>query len=52
MEIGKIKKVSCIRTDKIYTLSKNIIVKSFGNISIDKVREVRSGLLVHIDDEE
>ncbi len=52
MDAGNIKKASCIRTDKIYTLSKNIIVKSFGNINIDKVREVRSGLLVHIADEE
>ncbi len=52
MEVGNIKKASCIRTDKIYTLSKQIIVKSFGNIKTEKVREVRKGLLVHIADEE
>lgn len=50
MEVGTIRKASCTRTDKIYTLSKEIIVKSFGNIKIEKIREVRSGLLIHITD--
>jgi len=34
---GEIRKISWIRTDKIYTLSKDIIVKKFGQIKVDKV---------------
>ena len=51
MEVGEIRRISCIRTDKIYTLSKDIIVKKFGQIKVDKVREVRSDLLNIISDE-
>lgn len=39
---GNIKVDSCIRADKIYTLSKTIVVKKFGRVKkqvIDKVKE-------------
>ncbi len=38
---GQLKVTSCIRTDKIYTLSKYIVVKKFGTVKkqiIDKVK--------------
>lgn len=38
---GKLKVVSCIRTDKIYTLSKYIVIKKIGSVKkeiIDKVK--------------
>ncbi|WP_069875252.1 type II toxin-antitoxin system PemK/MazF family toxin [Fusibacter sp. 3D3] len=37
---GNLPKISCIRPDKIYTLSKNIIVKKYGVLSQLKVSEV------------
>ena len=39
---GNIKVDSCVRADKIYTLSKTIVVKKFGRVKkqvIDKVKE-------------
>jgi len=38
---GQLSKTSCIRPDKIYTLSKNIIVKKYGSISSNKLMEVK-----------
>ena len=32
---------SCIRADKIYTLSQNIIIKSFGQVKVDIVNAVK-----------
>lgn len=32
---GNLKADSCIRADKIYTLSKNIVIKKFGKVSPD-----------------
>lgn len=37
---GKLPKISCIRSDKIYTLSKDIIIKRFGKITSTKVLDV------------
>ena len=42
MEDGSLKIDSCIRADKIYTLSQNIVVKYFGKVKakiIDKTRD-------------
>lgn len=35
---GELKVVSCIRADKIYTLSKDIIVKTYGEIKVEKIK--------------
>ncbi len=37
MEIGNLPKDSCIRTDKIYTLNQDIIVKKYGKLVRDKL---------------
>lgn len=45
---GSIKVDSCVRADKIYTLSKTIVVKKFGRVKqqvIDKVKEKIAYLL-------
>jgi mRNA interferase MazF len=44
MESGNIPKSSCIRADKIYTLSKKIIVKRYGLVSERKVIEAKERL--------
>ena len=36
---------SCIRADKIYTLSQNIIIKSFAKVKIDIVGAVKDKIL-------
>ncbi|NLV15961.1 MAG: type II toxin-antitoxin system PemK/MazF family toxin [Syntrophomonadaceae bacterium] len=38
---GQLKVKSCIRCDKIYTLSQDIIVKRFGKVSEDVIEKVR-----------
>lgn len=45
MIIGKLQKESCIRPDKIYTLSKSIIIKKFGEIEEKKVLETKQRLI-------
>ncbi len=45
MQDGKVFKISCVRPDKIYTLSKSIIVKKYGTIKSDKVMEVKNRLM-------
>ncbi|MGL4343841.1 MAG: type II toxin-antitoxin system PemK/MazF family toxin [Cellulosilyticaceae bacterium] len=40
MEEGILKVKSNIRADKIYTLSKGIVVKKFGSVKNDKVQQV------------
>ncbi len=35
---------SLIRVDKIYTLSKNIVLKKFGHVKIEKIIEVKKKL--------
>ena len=42
---GTLPKVSCIRSDKIYTLSKEIIVKKYGELSETKVKDVKIKLI-------
>lgn len=44
MEEGTLKFNSCIRTDKIYTLSKYIVIKKFGSIKIDIVQQIKTEL--------
>jgi len=41
LEIGTLKVDSCIRADKIYTLSKDIIIKTFGRIKKNIVDDVK-----------
>lgn len=41
---GELKVVSCIRADKIYTLSKDIIVKTYGEIKEEKIEMLKSKL--------
>lgn len=38
---GILPKISCIRPDKIYTLSKDIIIKKYGKLSISKLLDVK-----------
>lgn len=37
---GKLKIDSCIRADKLYTLSQNIIIKTFGRVNSNVVNDV------------
>ena len=39
---GNLKVDSCIRADKIYTLSQNIVIKRFGTVNEDVIEEVKS----------
>ncbi|MEF2968137.1 type II toxin-antitoxin system PemK/MazF family toxin [Paenibacillus sp. M1] len=41
---GQLKVESGIRVDKIYTFSDNIVIKSFGQISSEKMSQVRARL--------
>ena len=41
---GELKVVSCIRADKIYTLSKDIIVKTYVEIKEEKIEILKSKL--------
>ena len=45
MLVGELKKESCIRPDKIYTLSKSIIIKKFGEIEESKLIETKDRLI-------
>jgi len=38
---GHLPKILCVRPDKVYTISKNIVVKKYGILSESKVSEVR-----------
>ena len=38
---GKLEVDSCIRADKIYTLSQNIIIKSFGQVKVGVLNTVK-----------
>ena len=46
---GNLKKISCIRTDKIYTLAKKLIVKKFGKINDIVVLDVKESINILID---
>ena len=46
---GNLKKISCIRTDKIYTLSKKLIVKKFGKVNASIVSDVKESINILID---
>lgn len=37
---GTLPRISCVRPDKIYTLSKEIIVKKYGRLSNSKIQDV------------
>lgn len=38
--IGRLPKTSCVRSDKIYTLSKNIVIKNYGQVSRELIQDV------------
>lgn len=42
---GYLPKISCIRSDKIYTLSKSIVVKRYGSLSQSKTIAVKNRLI-------
>jgi mRNA interferase MazF len=44
MKEGSLKVDSCVRTDKIYTLSKFIVIKKFGSIKIDIINQIKVNL--------
>lgn len=41
---GTLKRTSVVRTDKIYTLNKRIVLKRFGKLKLDKYSEVISAI--------
>lgn len=41
LDEGELKVTSAIRADKIYTLSKNIVTKRFGNVHSEVLESVR-----------
>jgi len=41
LSLGELTVESCIRADKIYTLSQNIIVKSFGQVKVGVINAVK-----------
>lgn len=41
---GQLKVTSSIRTDKVYTLSKYIVVKKFGSVRNDIIEKVKEGI--------
>jgi hypothetical protein len=46
---GYLKRIYCIRTDKIYTLSKKLIVKKFGKIKDTIISDVKESINILID---
>ena len=42
MEDGCLKADSCVRADKIYTLSQSIVVKRFGKVKSEIVEKTKS----------
>jgi mRNA interferase MazF len=44
MKEGTLKVDSCVRTDKIYTLSKFIVIKKFGSIKFNIVDQIKAKL--------
>lgn len=46
---GNLKADSCIRADKIYTLSQNIVIKKFGKVNEGVIKKVRDKLYELID---
>lgn len=50
---GELKVDSCIRVDKLYTLSKNIIIKRFGSVTSNIIKETRDMInnFIEINDE-
>jgi len=45
LSVGELKIKSCIRADKIYTLSQSIVIKSFGKVKSEVVSMVKEKLL-------
>ena len=45
METGILKAESLVRIDKIYSLSKGLIIKSFEKLKKDKFSEIINGLI-------
>ncbi|MDI3534960.1 MAG: mRNA interferase MazF, partial [Thermosediminibacterales bacterium] len=44
LKTGKLKVNSCIRVNKIYTLSQNIVIKKFGSVKNYILEEVKAKL--------
>lgn len=44
LEIGDLKVDSCIRTDKIYSLSQGIVIKTFGRVKLHIMNRVKDKL--------
>ena len=44
MAVGKLVAESCVRADKIYTLSQNIVAKRFGKVSDAIVQKVKDAI--------
>ena len=44
MSAGKLRQTSVIRVDKIYSISKFLVIRNFGKISKDKFAEVKTEL--------
>ena len=49
LDIGALTVDSCIRADKIYTLSQNIVIKSFAKVKISIVSTVKDKILKLMD---
>lgn len=47
---GNIKVVSCVRADKIYTLSKTIVTKKIGTVAPQVVGEVKKRIMYWLDE--
>ncbi|MCL2500162.1 MAG: type II toxin-antitoxin system PemK/MazF family toxin [Defluviitaleaceae bacterium] len=41
---GALTKDSCIRADKIYTISRNIVIKNFGKVKMDIIEKTKNRL--------
>ena len=46
---GDLKVDSCIRADKIYTLSKNIVIRKFGKVNSDIMHDIKNKVKELID---
>ena len=45
LEVGTLKVTSMIRADKIYTLNKSIVLKTFGKVKPDILSKIKDSLL-------
>ena len=50
MTDGFLKTISCVRADKIYTLSQNIVIKHFGKVKPEIIKAVKEKLFAIMDE--